>query len=86
MLELNEIVGMKDFEIVPFPNVSWKIFPVEGDDSVSPAMNCCCEHMTIVGVGKLEYVDQLFISGNEAIEHRRIHQSAGSHQLFALDI
>ena len=71
-----KVVGVLDFDSVGHDRGFWEVPQVRGDDHVAASDYCCCENMTVVGVGKVECGDNRFVSGDQAIPCCPIHEIA----------
>ena len=50
------------------------------DDHIAMARDCRGENVTVVGIGKVECGDQRFVSGDQAIPSRPVHETARAFQ------
>ena len=75
-----KVVGVLDFDSVGRDRGLWKVPQVAGDDHVAASDYCCGENMPVVGVGKVERGNKCFVSGDQAIPCRLVHETARAFQ------
>src|SRR5690606_26923948 len=82
----DEVVGMLCFELEASELLLREICQIEGDDQVGSAVNCSGNHMTVVGVGKIDARNQMLKASDEAIAHMGIHERSRAIQLFRCQV
>ncbi len=64
---------MKYFDLILIGYARGKIFQVEGDDCICPAMDGCCEDMAIIRIWQLERLHQIHMTLDDAVHYGSIH-------------
>jgi len=82
----NELIGMLCLYAKAGKGVWWKVPQIEGDDDTRLTSNGSREHMTIIGVGKLQALNEFFKACHQTIRDRLVHQLSGSLELGCCNI
>lgn len=75
---LQEGVGGLCFDIVGFEGIVRKVLLVPGNDGLRATSNRRRQDVTVVGIGKLQPVDEVLVVGDQDIPDRLVHQLTGS--------
>ena len=53
-----------------------EILQVVGNDHARLAADGGGEHVPVIGIGQIKIFDQTFVTGDQAVRHRKVHQLA----------
>jgi len=67
MLRLNAVTGERGLR---------EIRQVVGDDHARLAADGRCEYVPVIGVGQVEMIDETFMTGDQTVRYRKVHQLA----------
>ena len=82
----DEIVWVLSFDPQRLHNFEWKVLKVHRDDDICPAPNGSCEHVPIIGIGKVQSGNQMLVSCYQRINGVPIHQHARAFKFLARQI
>lgn len=86
VLGKQEVVGVKDIDLMRRHRFFREILQVEGHDRIGMPDDCAGEHVPVVGIGEVKGVDQVFVMFNEAVFDGIIHQLDGPGKLLVCQV
>lgn len=85
-LLVQEVVRMDNVERITARHCQRKVSEVHRDDAVGAGVDGCREDVPIIGVWKIQGRYQVFVTLDEAAEHRVVHQLTGAGEALGREI
>ena len=82
----HEVIGRLGSDI-PLPEVGgWEVLQIAGDDDLRTGLDRRGQHVPVSWIGEFEPFDEGFVSGDEAVSDRLVHQLAKAVKLVRRDV